>query len=400
MDLRQAYKILELPENASMLEIKQGYRDLAQIWHPDRHTQNERLQRKALEKMKELNAAYDCICLHLNADKANVFTDDESKYEGPTETIIVCPQCGTKNRARSPINDLEAKCGRCGSYLFREKHKTQSETEWEHRTLCGDGACIGSIDSIGRCTKCGKTYEEGIAAEKDRAERRRQQQAQEKSRSRRKKKIIYSSVAIGLFILFLLMINSSQPPSSNRAGFKNSPDQGSVSPVRVAPLPVTTAKKVEVPIELEPVNPNRLRTGSAPYTGGIRSGHSEITVDNGTDTDAVVRVVRFMAGSQEKVRNFYVRSHDQFTAKRIPPGEYVLRVAFGTDWNPETRRFNYRKSFTESQPFTVDETTWTETREDGEVLRYNQPSKLSITLHKVPHGNFRIHPINEDEFWQ
>lgn len=398
MDLRQAYKILEIPENSSMPEIKQAYRDLAQIWHPDRHTQNERLQTKALEKMKELNAAYDCICLHLNAERATGFTADESKHEGYTQTIIVCPECGTKNRVRSPINDSGAKCGRCGSYLFREKQKRQSEGEWEHRTLCGDGACIGIIGSTGRCTKCGKTYEEGIAADKKASW---QQQAQHKSRSHRKKTIVYGAVGVGLFLLFLLILNSFQSPSGNGTGLQNAPVKSSARPPAspVRPLPVTPSKGSEVPIELEPVNPNRLRTGSAPYTGGIRSGRSGITVDNGTDTDAIVRVVRFRDGGQEKVRNFYVRAHDQFVAKRIPPGEYVLRVAFGTDWNSETRKFNYRKSFSETQTFAVDETTWTETRDEGEVLR-TRSSKLSITLHKVLHGNFQSHPINEDEFWQ
>lgn len=366
MDLRQAYKILEIPESSSMPEIKQVYRDLANIWHPDRHMQNERLQTKALEKMKELNAAYDCICLHLKAERATVFIDDESKHEGSTQTVIVCQECGTKNRARSPINDSGAKCGRCGNYLFRhEKQKWQSEGDF-----CGYGDCIGIIGSTGRCTKCGKTYEEGIAAYKYKAERRRQQQSQHKSRSRRKKAIVYGSVGVGILLLFLLIINSSQSPSGNRTGLQNTP-----------------------------VNPNRLRTGSAPYTGEIRLGESKITVDNGTDTEAIVRVVRFRDGGQEKVRNFYVRAHDQFVAERIPPGEYVLRVAFGTDWNSEARKFNYRKSFVETQTFAVDETTWTETRDEGEVLR-TRSSALSITLHEVLHGNFQSHPINEDEFWQ
>src|SRR5262249_41278485 len=159
------------------------------------------------------------------------------------------------------------------------------------------------------------------------------------------------------------------------------------------------SKRLEVPIELEPVNPNRLRTGSTPFTGGIRSGNSEITVDNGTDTDALVRVVRFRQGNQQHVRNFYIRAQGRFVADLIPPGEYVLRVAFGTDWNSETRKFNYRRSFAETQTFTVDETRWTETRDDGEVVR-TRSSALSITLHKVPHGNFQSHPITEEEFWQ
>jgi len=103
MNLRQAYKILELSENASMPEVKQAYRDLVQIWHPDRYLHNERLQRKALEKMKELNAAYDSVCLHLVTKGAEGFTDKEPKYEASTETTIACPHCGTKNRARSAI---------------------------------------------------------------------------------------------------------------------------------------------------------------------------------------------------------------------------------------------------------------------------------------------------------
>lgn len=431
-----------------MPEVKQAYRDLAQVWHPDHHTQNERLQRKALKKMKELSAAYDCICLYRDAMRETRSTDEKSRSNGSTETIIVCPECGTKNRARSSANRAGAKCGKCGSYFFREKQ--QSESEWEHRTLCGDGACTGIIDSTDRCNKCGRTYTEGVAAEKEKTERRNQQQSQRKPQTRRRKVIVLSLLGIGAFGIFLLNLNSSLYPSDGGTRLQESetsaekgrfvnkylpnffsrnltkkpdlslpenneylrdlpPDPDTVTakieePSRSsmpAPKPpsVTPFRRLEVPIELEPVNPNRLRTGSAPYTDGIRSGHSEIAVDNGSDTDAIVRVVRFGDGNQEKVRNFYVRSHERFTANLIPPGEYVLRVAFGKDWNPETRKFNYRRSFGETETFMVEETTWTETRDDGEVLR-TRSSKLSITLHKVPHGNFQSHPISEDEFWQ
>ena len=268
MDLRQAYKILEIPENASMQEVKQAHRDLAQIWHPDRQPQNERLQKKALEKMKDLNAAYDCICSHL---KAKGFTDDESKHKDSGERTIICPQCGAKNRIPSSINDSGAKCGKCGSYLFREQHKKEPETEERKSWIsCGDGACIGHIDSTGKCRKCGKTYEEGIVAEKDRAERRGQQQAQENSRSRGKKRIIYVSVATGLLVLFLLMINSSKSPSGKGQGLQNLPVQGSASPSRVEPLPVTPSKKLEIPIALVTASPNRLETDATSNTGRIR----------------------------------------------------------------------------------------------------------------------------------
>lgn len=88
---------------------------------------------------------------------------------------------------------------------LEQEAKERAVTEWEHRTLCGNGACIGVIDSTGRCTKCGKTYEEGIAADKDRAEKRRQQQVQKNSRSRYIKTMIYGSM-IGILLLFLFLL--------------------------------------------------------------------------------------------------------------------------------------------------------------------------------------------------
>jgi hypothetical protein len=94
-----------------------------------------------------------------------------------------------------------------------------------------------------------------------------------------------------------------------------------------------------------------------------------------------------------------VRSNDKFVAKQIPQGEYVLKVAFGTDWNSDTRKFNYRRSFGKTQKFTIDETT-SEEQTDEEEVEHTRYSKLSITLHKVPHGNFKTYPINEDEFWK
>jgi hypothetical protein len=34
-----------------------------------------------------------------------------------------------------------------------------TETDWETRTLCSDGNCIGVIGSDGRCKECGKPFD-------------------------------------------------------------------------------------------------------------------------------------------------------------------------------------------------------------------------------------------------
>jgi DnaJ-domain-containing protein 1 len=54
-------EILGLKPNASQEEVNQAYRDLANVWHPDRFVGNPRLQKKAEEKIKEINAAYEYI---------------------------------------------------------------------------------------------------------------------------------------------------------------------------------------------------------------------------------------------------------------------------------------------------------------------------------------------------
>jgi hypothetical protein len=58
MNIRNSYKTLEVGYGASMEEVKQGYKDLVRVWHPDRFTEDPRLRKKAEEKLKEINRAY------------------------------------------------------------------------------------------------------------------------------------------------------------------------------------------------------------------------------------------------------------------------------------------------------------------------------------------------------
>jgi hypothetical protein len=55
------YQTLEVEPGASQAEIKQAYRDLAVVWHPDRFGDNPRLREKAEEKLKQINAAYEFL---------------------------------------------------------------------------------------------------------------------------------------------------------------------------------------------------------------------------------------------------------------------------------------------------------------------------------------------------
>ena len=62
-DLRECYRLLEVEPGAPLDEVKRAYRELVKVWHPDRFTHDPKLQRKAQEKLKQINAAYERICL-------------------------------------------------------------------------------------------------------------------------------------------------------------------------------------------------------------------------------------------------------------------------------------------------------------------------------------------------
>jgi TonB family protein len=55
-------RILEIEPGASLEEIKQAYRDQTKVWHPDRFSNEIRLQKKAEDKLKQINTAYQRLC--------------------------------------------------------------------------------------------------------------------------------------------------------------------------------------------------------------------------------------------------------------------------------------------------------------------------------------------------
>jgi curved DNA-binding protein CbpA len=69
MDIRRCLDILELKHDATIDEAKQAYKDMVNIWHPDRFSSNPRLKQKAEDKLKEINEAYEMIQSFLSSKK-------------------------------------------------------------------------------------------------------------------------------------------------------------------------------------------------------------------------------------------------------------------------------------------------------------------------------------------
>jgi curved DNA-binding protein CbpA len=59
--LEWCYRTLGLSPGASRDAIRNAYRDLVKVWHPDRFPNDPRLQEKAQETLKEINLAYETL---------------------------------------------------------------------------------------------------------------------------------------------------------------------------------------------------------------------------------------------------------------------------------------------------------------------------------------------------
>lgn len=81
--ISQHYKTLELENGASLEEVKQAYKDLALVWHPDRFPNNARLQQKAEDKLKEINKAYEQLRLCQSSHRSRAYSPSEQTQRPP-----------------------------------------------------------------------------------------------------------------------------------------------------------------------------------------------------------------------------------------------------------------------------------------------------------------------------
>jgi hypothetical protein len=76
LDLHKHFAVLELKPGASSEQIKASYKELVQIWHPDRFQNNPQLQQRAHLKLQQINNSYDF--LRENYDPNDISEDSEN----------------------------------------------------------------------------------------------------------------------------------------------------------------------------------------------------------------------------------------------------------------------------------------------------------------------------------
>ncbi|MBE9197870.1 MULTISPECIES: J domain-containing protein [unclassified Nodularia (in: cyanobacteria)] len=78
LDINHAYEVLGLTPGASQAQVKQAYRKLVKIWHPDRFSDSQQKQ-EAEAKIKDINVAYNQL-------KSQQINTESAPSASPTST--------------------------------------------------------------------------------------------------------------------------------------------------------------------------------------------------------------------------------------------------------------------------------------------------------------------------
>jgi len=131
-----------------------------------------------------------------------------------------------------------------------------------------------------------------------------------------------------------------------------------------------------------------MRPATGEELGGLQSrGYGELTIDNGTSSDAVALLIDAVSG--ESYRAMYVREKDTGTIQEIAAGDYYLQFQFGKVW---LRSRKFCETYGTSK--FVDVFEFEEIPERDGLLY----STFQVTLHDVVGGTARTEDVMASEF--
>lgn len=149
------------------------------------------------------------------------------------------------------------------------------------------------------------------------------------------------------------------------------------------------------PIEVRPVprvETRRPDSGTVMASGSYRTGLGRLTISNGTESDAIAKLIDLRAGSS--YREVYIQANSAATIDSIAIGDYELIFSLGRGYAPSLNKFLTNASYSK-----FDSTiTFEEIKERvGNTITTNYDT-YRLTLNKVVGGNAATSRISESEF--
>lgn len=201
--------------------------------------------------------------------------------------------------------------------------------------------------------------------------------------------------ALGVFAFSMVkdqydkLYSSTDQAARLTQGIPNSPPDPAPSKLTAQAEP--TAVLPPVAKHHEPVS---LPNGTILLRKNNHKGLGKLTIDNGTDEDAVVKMVRVDTHKKDYCK-VYIKSHSQIVVDGVKPGNYELVFELGRDWDKDGRHFRDDRSFSKFD----DALTFAETPSLDEFGRGRTEYSIKrVTLNAVPEGTAHTTGMSEHEF--
>lgn len=189
------------------------------------------------------------------------------------------------------------------------------------------------------------------------------------------KRIIFILAGI---IIIILIINFDNKSETNQSNQINNP--------AIVPAKINTKPPSEY-VSL----PNGTILNSVPlYLNGL----GELKIENGTDADAVAKLVRLHP--HQSIYTVYIKAKNTYTITDISDGYYDLYFAHGKDWDRINKKFLVSASYSKFEDG-FNFITKDEYLSDGINTRY---TLFEVTLHPVVGGSAETDKVSENEFNQ
>lgn len=147
--------------------------------------------------------------------------------------------------------------------------------------------------------------------------------------------------------------------------------------------------QVKAPPTVETTRPS---SGTVMASGSYRTGLGYLAISNGTDTDAIAKLIDRSAGVS--YREVYIQAGSSTTIQGIAVGNYSLLFSLGRSYAPSLNKFLTNASYSKFDS----EITFEEIKERvGNSIRTNYDA-YQLTLNKVAGGNAVTSRISEAEF--
>jgi hypothetical protein len=118
--------ILGVPYDSTPEQIRIAYRDLVQVWHPDRFGHDARLSKKAEEKLKEINRAYELLAAE--PPRSGRMTEDHAGRHATQSR----PDRRAESRAEARPSDDNGSRQAGATASGQRKSTPRGDTEREH----------------------------------------------------------------------------------------------------------------------------------------------------------------------------------------------------------------------------------------------------------------------------